>query len=214
MQADLFGGAGDGTPQAEVQPPVLFVRDWIPPDEVEGVMAGLRSNCRWASEEIAFGGGKKVVVPRLIAYQGDAGRRYRYSGVSHEPDAWCAESAALRQRLQGECLALQELNSGLAGLRFNTVLLNLYRGGTDSMGWHADAERELGADPVIASVSLGQTRTFEMRHKATRKVHRLELTSGSLLVMRAGMQSAWDHQVPKQPERTGERINLTFRWVI
>jgi alkylated DNA repair dioxygenase AlkB len=97
--------------------------------------------------------------------------------------------------------------------RFNSVLLNRYRSGEDSMGWHADREPELGPEPVIASVSLGATRRFDLRHNDTGTTRAFELTSGSLLVMRGNTQAQWRHRVPKVREVARERVNLTFRFV-
>jgi alkylated DNA repair dioxygenase AlkB len=96
---------------------------------------------------------------------------------------------------------------------FNSVLLNRYRSGADSMGWHADREPELGPRPMIASVSLGVARTFDLRHNRTGVVQSFSLKGGSLLVMKGNTQAQWRHRVPKEPRVTGERINLTFRWV-
>jgi alkylated DNA repair dioxygenase AlkB len=93
------------------------------------------------------------------------------------------------------------------------VLLNRYRSGADSMGWHADREPELGKEPVIASVSLGSTRRFDLQHNKTRVVQSYPLKGGSLLVMRGRTQAEWRHRVPKEPAVQGERINLTFRFV-
>ncbi|MFM7126496.1 MAG: alpha-ketoglutarate-dependent dioxygenase AlkB family protein, partial [Actinomycetota bacterium] len=99
------------------------------------------------------------------------------------------------------------------GQVFNSVLVNLYRDGNDSMGWHADDEPELGPEPVIASVSLGRTRRFRLRHRETRDIVEIDLESGSLLVMSGLSQARWMHAVPKSKRIVEPRINLTFRWV-
>jgi alkylated DNA repair dioxygenase AlkB len=99
--------------------------------------------------------------------------------------------------------------------RFNSVLLNLYRNGRDSMGWHADDEPELGPAPAIASVSLGALRRFRLRPRAG-LVHAplsLDLPHGSLLLMRGPTQQHWQHALPKTARPVGPRLNLTFRWV-
>jgi alkylated DNA repair dioxygenase AlkB len=95
------------------------------------------------------------------------------------------------------------------------LLLNWYRDGNDSVSWHSDDEPELGADPVIASLSLGQTRRFELRHRQRKDLRKcvLELNHGSLLLMGKGLQRNWQHQIPKQPGLQGERLNLTFRFI-
>jgi alkylated DNA repair dioxygenase AlkB len=111
-------------------------------------------------------------------------------------------------------LELKTAAETTSGARFNSVLLNRYRSGDDSMGWHADREPELGVEPVIASVSLGVARRFDLRHNKTGVVHSFQLTGGSLLVMRGRTQAEWRHRVPKEPGVRGERINLTFRFVV
>jgi alkylated DNA repair dioxygenase AlkB len=127
---------------------------------------------------------------------------YVYSGIRNEPQPWTAAVAELKADAEAAC-----------GARFNSVLLNRYRSGADSMGWHADREPELGPEPVIASVSLGAARTFDLRHNKTGAVQSFSLKGGSLLVMKGKTQAEWRHRVPKEPRVVGERINLTFRWV-
>ena len=109
-------------------------------------------------------------------------------------------------------LTLKAGAEGFAETVFNSVLLNYYRDGTDSVGWHADNESELGERPIIASLSFGATRTFELRRRTTGKVAKVPLTSGSILVMRGTTQRDWVHRIPKEPGSTG-RINLTFRFI-
>lgn len=160
----------------------------------------LRGAIGWEQEEILIFGERRR-VPRLVAWHGDPGTTYAYSGTSHEPRPWTPELEAIRDRV--ECLA---------GHSFNAVLLNLYRDGRDGMGWHADDEPELGPDPVIASVSLGATRRFRLKHRRNRaEPVTLELGHGSLLLMAGATQRHWLHAVPKTATPVGERINLTFR---
>ena len=125
-----------------------------------------------------------------------------YSGIPHEPLPWTAELKALRDEV-----------SAATGARFNSVLLNRYRSGEDSVSWHRDDEPELGRDPVIASLSLGATRRFKLRHLATKETHSLDLNDGSLLLMSGPSQREWEHCLTKTKRAVGERINLTFRWV-
>src|SRR5690606_9987391 len=133
----------------------------------------LQTEVDWRQESMATPRGQ-VALPRLTAWQGEEGAEYVYSGIRNRPARWTPTVAALRERLQQFTRA-----------RFNSVLLNCYRGRQDSMGWHADDEPDLGPEPVIASVSLGARRTFEMRHrKKTLPVERFALESGSLLVMK------------------------------
>lgn len=162
----------------------------------------LRAEVTWRQEEI-FLFGRRRPVPRLVAWHGDSGAEYRYSGVLHVPEPWSPT-------LQHVRLAVEEL----AGQRFNSVLLNLYRDGRDGMGWHSDDETELGPNPVIASVSLGATRHFRMRHKRHKgEALGIDLEHGSVLLMQGATQHHWVHALPKTRRPSGERINLTFRLV-
>jgi len=136
----------------------------------------------------------------LVAWHGDPEAAYRYSGVTHAPCPWTPALRDIQTRLESYC-----------GVRFNSVLGNLYRNGNDAMGWHADNERELGPEPFIASVSLGAERRFEMRHNQSRDILRLPLAHGSLLTMGGAFQAHWRHRIPRQPAILGPRINLTLR---
>lgn len=162
----------------------------------------LRRDIAWQQEEVLIFGQRRL-VPRLVAWHGDRGARYMYSGTAHDPQPWTRALARIRSRVQE-----------LACRDFNSVLLNLYRDGRDGMGWHADDEPELGRDPVIASVSLGAQRRFCLRHRRRKGVKLdLGLTHGSVLMMAGGTQHHWVHAVPKTARPVGERINLTFRRV-
>lgn len=141
--------------------------------------------------------------PRLTAFAGDPGVVYRYSGVTHVGEGWSIDLLALRQRVEA-----------VTGSTFNGVLLNLYRDGNDSMGRHADAEPELGPNPLVASVSLGAVRSFVLRHTASREKCRFELAHGSLLLMGGSLQHHWQHELPKSKDPVGERLNLTFRYFV
>jgi alkylated DNA repair dioxygenase AlkB len=144
-----------------------------------------------------------VASPRLSAWYGDPGAIYSYSGLRLEPLPWTPVLLEIRQVV-----------TDLAETPFNSVLLNLYRDGQDSMGWHSDAEPELGRNPVIASVSLGAVRRFVLRHKKRKEQHiALELESGSVLVMGGALQHYWRHALPKIRQAVGPRINLTFRLI-
>ena len=155
---------------------------------------------RWRQDRL-FIAGKYVAIPRLQAWYGDENACYNYSGLSLTPEPWI-------QTL----LDLKSVTEGLCGGVFNSVLLNLYRDGRDSMGWHSDDELELGVEPLIASLSLGAERYFSLRRK---KKHgdkiKIKLPPGSLLIMSGNLQSNWQHQVPKTSLSVGQRINLTFR---
>jgi len=170
--------------------------------EANRLFQDLRGQIDWREEEILMFG-RRVPVPRRVAWHGDPEATYTYSGTEHHPQPWTLVLERVRERV-----------AGLAGLRFNAVLLNLYRDGRDGMGWHADDEPELGRNPVIASVSLGATRRFCLRHRR-RKGLRLDvpLSHGSVLVMSGATQHNWVHALPKTAAPVGERINLTFRRV-
>jgi alkylated DNA repair dioxygenase AlkB len=162
----------------------------------------LRREIRWQQEEIVMFGERRR-VPRLVAWHGDPGAGYVYSGTDHQPEPWTPPLERIRDRV-----------GSLTGARFNAVLLNLYRDGRDGMGWHADDEPELGRNPVIASVSLGATRRFCLRHRRRKDLKvDLQLPHGSLLCMGGATQHNWVHALPKTRLPVGERINLTLRHV-
>ena len=164
----------------------------------------LERDTNWVRERIHIGG-REVEVPRLVAWHGDPGSVYVYSGVRHEPEPLSPLLSELRGRVE------QQLRRP-----FNSVLLNLYRDGTQSVGWHSDDEPGLGERPTIASLSLGAERPFQMKHLDP-AVPRLSvpLPHGSLFVMGGDAQRCWRHQLPKRVGRNapGARINLTFRQV-
>jgi alkylated DNA repair dioxygenase AlkB len=193
MIEDMFGDV----PQVEVD----WYPHWLSPEEAAVALSALVDEVQWKQDSMRTPGGVKP-LPRLTAWQGDPGALYIYSGIRNEPDQWTPTVYALKSLAETTC-----------GARFNSVLLNRYRSGEDSMGWHADREPELGAQPVIASVSLGATRRFDLRHNETGLLRAFELTNGSLLVMRGRTQRDWRHRVAKVPGLRGERINLTFRCV-
>jgi alkylated DNA repair dioxygenase AlkB len=173
------------------------------PDEADEQFSALRSRSNWRQEEILIFGERRR-VPRLVAWHGDPGATYTYSGTAHEPLPWTVELLAIRARVEA-----------FSGYHYNSVLLNLYRDGRDGMGWHADDEPELGRDPVIASVSLGATRRFCLRHRRHKDLKLdLLLPHGSLLCMSGATQHHWVHALPKTRRPVGERINLTFRLLV
>jgi alkylated DNA repair dioxygenase AlkB len=145
--------------------------------------------------------GKLLNTPRLTAWYGDNSKTYAFSGKKYEPYAWTKELLSIKARVDAAC-----------GIKFNSVLLNLYRNGNDSVAWHADDEPELGINPLIASVSFGQLRRFDVRHKQDHKLkYSIELENGSMLIMKGDLQHNWEHQIPKSTKAIKERINLTFR---
>jgi alkylated DNA repair dioxygenase AlkB len=160
----------------------------------------LHRETEWQQQNIQFFG-KSIPLPRLTAWYGDPGRTYVYSGIEQNPTPWTPTLLHIKTKIEA-----------IAGMQFNSVLLNLYRNGKDSVAWHSDDEPELGQNPIIGSVSFGATRRFSFRHRKT-KEHKIEidLTHGSFLLMRGETQHFWQHQVPKTTKYVAPRINLTFR---
>jgi len=174
---------------------------WLAPDEAAAVFAQLQAGIAWENHPVRLFG-REHPSPRLSRWIGDADAAYRYSGIVREPAAWPPVLAQLRARL-GNALHVH----------FNSVLANLYRDGRDAMGWHADDEAELGPAPVIASLSLGATRRFVLKHRDGAPRLALDLPAGSLLLMRGDTQAHYRHALPRTARPVGPRINLTFRQV-
>lgn len=158
----------------------------------------------WRQEQITIYG-KTWPQPRLSAWYGDSQTSYRYSGISMDPLPWTPTLLAIKQSIET-----------LAEQRFNSVLLNYYRNHRDSMGMHSDDERELGSEPVIASLSLGEERTFLLKHKSRKDLRtlKLPLPSGSLLLMKGPTQRYWKHGINKERVACRARVNLTFRTIL
>jgi len=145
--------------------------------------------------------GKQIITPRLTAWYGDKGKDYTFSGTKFDPLPWTGELLQIRKKVEE-----------IANVTFNTVLLNYYRDGNDSVAWHSDDEYDLGNKPVIASVSLGQARRFDVRHKTDhQKKYSVNLENGSLLLMKGDLQHNWEHRIAKSIKPLKERVNLTFR---
>ncbi len=187
---------------------VTFDPSWLTPDEADALFAALAATIPWETHHIRLFG-RELASPRLSCWIGDAGAQYTYSRTRFEPRTWPPALVLLRTRIEAVCAA-----------RFNSVLANLYRDGSDSMGWHSDDEPELGAQPVIASLSLGAERSFRLRRRLPRGVRaapadscRLRLPHGSLLRMAGDTQRLYRHDVPKDRAVRSARINLTFRWI-
>jgi alkylated DNA repair dioxygenase AlkB len=178
---------------------LYFLPDAIPPALTARVFAVLQASIPFKRETgLLFG--RRQILPRETAWFGEGS--YRYSGITHLPAP------------MPECLLpLKVLAETLAGSGFNSVLLNHYRDGRDSVSWHSDDESKLGLGPVIASLSLGATRRFLVRHRTEKGLRfALDLTAGSCLIMAGTMQQHWQHCVPKV-RHAEPRINLTFRRV-
>jgi alkylated DNA repair dioxygenase AlkB len=189
------------TPVSLIDGDARFIADFLTRPQSDAYFAELLDLVDWRQYSIRICG-KQVASPRLSAWYGDPDAHYSYSGLSLEPRPWLPIILELKTRVEAVCNA-----------PFNSVLLNLYRDGADSMGWHSDDEPELGERPVIASLSLGATRRFRLRHRRRKELEpvAIELENGSLLIMGGDTQRFWRHQVPKSKRVTEPRVNLTFR---
>ena len=160
----------------------------------------LKKEIQWQQDNIKIFG-KIYPQPRLTALYANNNKSYSYSNIKMQPITFTPTLFDIKSKIE------KRINS-----QFTSCLLNLYRNGQDSNGWHADNEKELGLNPVIASLSLGAERVFHMKHRNDKKEKlKINLTNGSLLVMRGKTQHHWLHQIPKTRKKVEERINLTFR---
>lgn len=182
---------------------LLLLPGWLDESEVRGLLHSLMNRVPWEQSVIQLYG-RPVQIPRLNAWFGDPGCGYAYSGHRLPLHPWLPELSTLRGRLH------RELN-----VDSNSVLVNLYRDGQDSVAWHSDDEPELGRNPVIAAVSLGAERRFSLRHRHNKSLEtlHLQLPSGSLLLMSGATQHHWYHCLPKSARVNAPRISLTFRQV-
>ncbi|GLU51453.1 alpha-ketoglutarate-dependent dioxygenase AlkB family protein [Dyadobacter frigoris] len=176
---------------------------FLAPQQGISLMHQLIKEVPWRQQIIQMFG-KEVITPRLTAWFGDSNKSYQFSGTRFDPVPWTLALYNLKEKIQK-----------VTGLPFNSVLLNFYRDGNDSVAWHSDNEKELGINPHIASVSIGQARQFEFRHKTDHsRKYGLSLENGSLLIMKGDLQHNWEHRIPKSKKLNNERINLTFRSII
>lgn len=193
----------DGTCQRLPGAELELLPAWLEPAEADALLHSLLEQVQWEVHRIRMFG-RMVDSPRMSSWIGDAGARYRYSGTAFEPRPWTRSLQALRGRLASDL-----------GTDFNSVLANRYRSGSDCMGWHSDDEPELGPMPVIASVSLGATRRFLLKHRQDASIKAgFALGHGSLLVMRGATQRCYRHCLPRTARPVGERVNLTFRKIV
>ena len=183
---------------------LTYYPHWLIPELARDYFSRLRQKVTWEQSTI-FTYGRYLKIPRLNAWYGDDGSYYQYSGRKFKPLPWLPELLQLKCQLEDTTKH-----------QFNSVLVNCYRNGNDSVSWHSDDEAELGDNPVIASISLGASREFQLRHRCKKSlsVHRMTLTDGSLLLMDGATQNHWQHQLPKTRQSVTERINLTYRLIV
>ena len=180
---------------------LTYIKEAISKPQADTWLAELLAQTPWQQDSIRLFG-KLQSIPRMQAWYGDSGCCYRYSGLLLEPLPWTPLLQSIKAWIEQH-----------AGCDFNAVMLNCYRDGQDSMGWHSDDEAELGQNPVIASVSLGANRRFSLKRRGRKEqapVY-LEPAHGSLIVMSGALQHHWQHAVPKTRKQLSERVNLTFR---
>lgn len=181
---------------------LVYYPDFLKPEEANTLYDSLYKSIFWQQKDIKIFG-KKIPQPRLTAFFAEKGVSYTYSGLQWQSESFPSEIKKLMNKLEK-----------VSEIKFNTCLANLYRDGRDSMGWHADDEKALGKNPVIASISLGGDRKFQWKHKTQKSLKdELILSHGSLLLMQGSMQHYWKHQLSKTKIEVSPRINLTFRKV-
>lgn len=179
---------------------IVYFPSFFASDVASELYHDLLHEIPWQQDNIKVFG-KEFVQPRLTALFGNDGKPYSYSNITMQPNPW----NLLLQKIKFHVESVAEIN-------FTTVLLNYYRDGRDSNGWHADNEKELGQNPTIASVSLGSERMFQLKHNTEPSLRQnILLEHGSLLLMKGSTQHFWKHQIPKTKKLVGGRINLTFR---
>jgi len=182
-----------------------YHHEFFPFNQANKLFKNLQKKIEWTQNRIRFYG-KESLVPRLEAWYGDPGKSYAYSGIHMDPKPWTDELLLIKKAIEP-----------IAGVTFNSVLINYYRDGADRVAWHSDDEKELGKNPVIGSVSLGAERKFKLRHKKYKTnglKHDIMLNHGSFLLMKGSTQHHWMHEIPRTAKPIGPRINLTFRIIL
>lgn len=183
---------------------IILFDEFFTKTESEKLYKNLIEKINWQQYTIKMFG-KILNQPRLTAFYGEEDKPYAYSGLKLTPNPWTEDLLFIKSRI-----------TKTAQINFSSVLLNYYRNGQDSMGWHSDDEKELGQNPVIGSISFGETRLFQLRHLTRKDLKKVDikLTNGSFLLMKGQTQHYWEHQIPKTSKHITPRINLTFRTII
>jgi alkylated DNA repair dioxygenase AlkB len=185
-------------PDAEI----LYYPHFFDKEQADRIYTELLEKITWQQDYITVYG-KTHLQPRLTALYGNEGKPYSYSNIAMQPHPW-----------NNLLLKIKYYIEATTKCQFTTVLLNQYRDGKDSNGWHADDEKELGLNPIIASVSFGAERVFQLKHNTIRDLKKnIVLEHGSVLIMKGSTQHFWKHQIPKTTQAVGTRINLTFRTI-
>lgn len=179
-----------------------FWPNWLDEERASACLRNGKASIPWQSDNIAIAG-KSFPIPRLHCWFSEGASTYAWSGIKMTAHPFPAWLDTLR-------LELQEITQ----CDFNSCLANYYRSGQDSVDWHADDEAVLGTAPIIASISLGDERTFQLRHRESRKRFNLKLPHGSLLLMGPGVQQYWQHRIPKVKNCSNPRLNFTFRNIL
>ena len=199
-QLDLFNSSKTNTERKQIQNgEYLHISNFFDKTTSDNYLQTLLNTIDWKQEKMNMYG-KELLFPRLTAWYGDNDKPYSFSGITLKPKQWTTELLEIKSKVETKTDVL-----------FNSVLLNRYRNGNDSISWHTDAEKELGKNPIIASVNFGATREFQLRHIQTKEKLSIQLSHGSLLIMLGELQHFWQHQIPKTKKPVSERINLTFR---
>lgn len=179
---------------------LYYIENVFNPQKSEDYFNKLITEVKWKHEPVKLFG-KEILQPRLTAWYGDEEKPYTYSGITMQAQRWIEPLTEIKI-----------IADKYSGVQSTSALLNLYRDGNDGMGWHRDNEKMLGPAPVIASVSLGGVRKFQMRsYRDKNNLVSIDLQPGSIVVMKGASQNEWEHRVPKTARQVGARINITFR---
>jgi len=178
---------------------VIYYGKVMDKGDADTYLENLLETIEWKNDEaIIFG--RHIITKRKVAWYGDDGYSYKYSGTTKQALSWTPE-----------LLELKNLTEHITGESFNSCLLNLYHDGNEGMAWHSDDEKSLGKDSAIASLSFGAERKFSLKHRVTKESHSVLLENGSLLIMKGATQTNWLHSLPKSKKIILPRVNLTFR---
>jgi len=204
MNLNLFDNPNESIEHNPKDAKIIYFPTFFNSIESEDYLHYLLKKIPWKQDKIKMYG-KVHPLPRLTSWFGDPGKGYTYSGIQMSPNDWTSELLSIKSKIEEK-----------SGNRFNSLLLNLYRDGNDNVSWHADDEKELGTEVLIASVSFGEKRDFQLKHKTDSSVNKINipLDHGSLVLMFPPTQENWLHQIPIRKRITTPRVNLTFRNII